>query len=174
MEIFYLLSIYQPRYQSLTSQVGASPCSREQLALYSSPKSRFLTCIVGPSRESRLLHLQEALGQYARQKWPCSFQFCRGQNGRGNIGANLSTDPTTPREDVLSRCNHRRYLVIELVIDTRLLKCGTRKRTAVQCSDRLELSRAKTFVPSSSRNTPAQLQQEQTSAAPLDQPPLIQ
>jgi len=41
----------------------------------------------------------------------------------------------------------------------------------VQCSDRLELSRAKTFLLSSSRSTPAQLQQVQTSAAPLDHSP---
>ena len=41
----------------------------------------------------------------------------------------------------------------------------------MQCSDRLELSRAKTFLLSSSRSTPAQLQQVQTSAAPLDHSP---
>ena len=36
-------------------------------------------------------------------KMAVRLQFCRGQKRRGNIGANSSTDPTTPREDVLSR-----------------------------------------------------------------------
>ena len=55
------------------------------------------------------------------------FSFVEAKTGVRNIGANSSTDPTTPREYVLSRCNHR----IELVIDTRLLKYGS---THAHCS----------------------------------------
>ena len=36
------------------------------------------------------------------------FSFVEAKNGAGNKGANLSIDPTTPPEYILSRFNHRR------------------------------------------------------------------
>ena len=107
--------------------------------------------------------------RYARQKWPCSFQFCRDQKRawqylrelvhRSNNATRVRAIPLQPPSSP-SRASYRH---------ASLLKPGLYQRSghARTCS-----SRAKTFIPSSSRNTPAQLQQEQTSAAPLDQPPL--
>ena len=113
---------------------------------------------VGTIREAKMAVLFSVLSRPKR-----AWQYWRKPIHRSNDATRGRPIPLKPPSSAPSRASYRHASLLKF---GPVPKVGTRTN-AVKCS-----SRAKAFIPSSSRSTPARLQQEQTSAAPLDQPPL--